>query len=159
MTKEELFSQYVEQYPCVVPAQALEQELSLILLEEKQRMQYEMLTGTAMHLQPQMELDAQMDALREIAQHRAKESLVLDALLQAHDFSPSSQELLEQAQALAQRQNTTVAELKKFFGDDLSLLYQDLCRQKAITWACAQLNRENAVIEPKGLLQNSIFED
>lgn len=141
MTKEALFSQYVDQYPCTVPAQALEQELSLILLEEKQRMQYEMLTGAAMHLHPQMELDAQMDELREIAQRRAKESLVLDALLQSHDFSPSSQELLEQAQALAQRQNTTVAELRQFFGADLSLLRRDLCRQKAIDWACSQITK------------------
>ena len=50
MTQEMLFSKYAEQYPLTVPQEAVENELQLLILEEKQRIQYETLTGFAVHL-------------------------------------------------------------------------------------------------------------
>ena len=57
MTQEMLFSKYAEQYPLTVPQEAVENELQLLILEEKQRIQYETLTGFAVHLSPQEELN------------------------------------------------------------------------------------------------------
>ena len=62
MIQELLFSKYVEQYSLTVPQDAIENELQLLILEEKQRMQYEMLTGAAMHLAPQEELNEKLEA-------------------------------------------------------------------------------------------------
>ena len=85
MTQEMLFSKYAEQYPLTVPQEAVENELQLLILEEKQRIQYETLTGFAVHLSP------------------------------------------------------TVAELKRFLGEDLAMLQSDLKKRKAAAWACEQM--------------------
>lgn len=73
MTQEMLFSKYAEQYPLTVPQEAVENELQLLILEEKQRIQYETLTGFAVHLSPQEELNKKMEALQAEALRRAKE--------------------------------------------------------------------------------------
>ena len=139
MTQELLFSKYAEQYPLTVPQEAVENELQLLILEEKQRIQYEMLTGSAMHLSPQEELNEQMDALQAEALRRAKEMLVLREIMEAQPFSVSQEELESEAAAIAWRQNTTVAELKRFLGEDLAMLQSDLKKRKAAAWACEQM--------------------
>ena len=70
MTQEMLFSKYAEQYPLTVPQEAVENELQLLILEEKQRIQYETLTGFAVHLSPQEELNKKMEALQAEALRR-----------------------------------------------------------------------------------------
>ena len=114
MTQELLFSKYAEQYPLTVPQEAMENELQLLILEEKQSMQYEMLTGSAMNLSPQEELNEKLEAMQVEALRRAKETLVLREIMAAHPFPVSQEELEAEAAAIAQRQNTTVAELKRF---------------------------------------------
>lgn len=135
MTIEEAFSHFAAHYPLEVPPEAVEQELELLILEEKQRMQYETLTGAAMHLHPQLELEEAMDDLRRQAQCTAKEALVLRTLLAEQEFSLTPQELEAEAEALAQRRNTTVEELRRFLGQELSLLRRDLLERKAMAWA------------------------
>ena len=66
MTQEMLFSKYAEQYPLTVPQEAVENELQLLILEEKQRIQYETLTGFAVHLSPQEELNKKMPSVGDI---------------------------------------------------------------------------------------------
>lgn len=138
MTTEKAFSRFAARFPLEPSPEAVEQELNRLILEEKQRMQYEMLTGTALHLQPQQELEEAMDELRRQAQCSAKEALVLRTLLAEHDFTVTPQELEAEAEALAQRQHTTVAELRRFLGQELSLLRRDLLERKAMTWAAQQ---------------------
>lgn len=111
----------------------------MLILEEKQRIQYEMLTGSALHLSPQDELNEEMDALQTEALRRAKEALVLHELLTAQTFPVSQEELEAEAAAIAQRQHTTVAELKRFLGEDLAMLQGDLQKRKAVAWACEQV--------------------
>ena len=48
-------------------------------------------------------------------------------------------ELEAEAAAIARRQNTTVAELKRFLGEDLAMLQSDLKKRKAAAWACEQM--------------------
>ena len=127
MTQEMLFSKYAEQYPLTVPQEAVENELQLLILEEKQRIQYETLTGFAVHLSPQEELNKKMEALQAEALRRAK----------AIPVTP--EELEAEAAAIARRQNTTVAELKRFLGEDLAMLQSDLKKRKAAAWACEQM--------------------
>lgn len=139
MTQEMLFSKYAEQYPLSVPQAAVEEELHMLILEEKQRIQYEMLTGSALHLSPQDELNGEMDALQAEALRRAKEALVLQEILATQTFPVSQEELEAEAAAIAQRQRTTVAELKRFLGEDLAMLQGDLQKRKAVAWACKQM--------------------
>ena len=138
MTQEMLFSKYAEQYPLTVPQEAVENELQLLILEEKQRIQYETLTGFAVHLSPQEELNKKMEALQAEALRRAKEMLVLREIMAAQTF-PVTPELEAEAAAIARRQNTTVAELKRFLGEDLAMLQSDLKKRKAAAWACEQM--------------------
>lgn len=139
MTQEMLFSKYAEQYPLTVPQEAVENELQLLILEEKQRIQYEMLTGFAVHLSPQEELNKKMKALQAEALRRAKEMLVLREITAAQTFPVIPEELEAEAAAIARRQNTTVAELKRFLGEDLAMLQSDLKKRKAAAWACEQM--------------------
>ena len=134
MTQEMLFSKYAEQYPLTVPQEAIENELQLLILEEKQRIQYETLTGFAVHLFPQEELNKKMEALR-----RAKEMLVLREIMAVQTFPVTPEELEAEAAAIARRQNTTVAELKRFLGEDIAMLQSDLKKRKAAAWACEQM--------------------
>lgn len=135
MTIQEAFSRYAAHSPLEPAPEAVEQELELLILEEKQRMQYETLTGAAIHLQPQLELEEAMDELRRQAQRLAREALVLRTLLAEQEFTITPQELEAEAEALAQRRSTTVEELRRFLGQELSLLRRDLLERKAMTWA------------------------
>mgnify|MGYP000937016031 CR=1 FL=1 len=136
MTQEMLFSKYAEQYPLTVPQEAVENELQLLILEEKQRIQYETLTGFAVHLSPQEELNKKMKAE---ALRRAKEMLVLREIMAAQTIPVTPEELEAEAAAIARRQNTTVAELKRFLGEDLAMLQSDLKKRKAAAWVCEQM--------------------
>ena len=49
------------------------------------------------------------------------------------------EELEAEAAAIARRQNTTVAELKRFLGEDLAMLQSDLKKRKAAAWVCEQM--------------------
>lgn len=139
MTQEQLFSQFAANYPLEVPQNAWDAQLDRLILEEKQRMQYETLTGTFIHLQPHVELAEQMEYLRAQALVQAKEQLVLQAILREQAFTITQQELEAEAAAMAQRQNTTVDSIRRFFGKDFSLLRNDLLQRKAIAWACVQM--------------------
>ena len=106
MTQELLFSKYAEQYPLTVPQEAMENELQMLILEEKQCIQYEMLTGSAMHLSPQEELNEKMELLQAEALRRTKETLVLREIMAAQPFPVSQEELEAEAVAIARRQNS-----------------------------------------------------
>lgn len=80
-----------------------------------------------------------MEALQVEALRRAKEMLVLREIMAAQTFPVTQGELEAEAAAIARRQNTTVAELKRFLGEDLAMLQSDLKKRKAAAWACEQM--------------------
>ena len=137
-SREDAWKDFVNQYEIDVPEELVENELNYITLEMKHRMQYDTLTGGGHHFFAQAELDAQADELRQAALFEAKSSLVMKELLAQHDFPVTPQELQEEAQAMAKRQNATVDMIKTFFGEDLSMLARDIKERKAIDWALAQ---------------------
>ena len=85
------------------------------------------------------ELNKKMEALQAEALRRAKEMLVLHEIMAAQTFPVTPEELEAEAAAIARRQNTTVAELKRFLGEDLAMLQSDLKKRKAAAWACEQM--------------------
>ena len=80
-----------------------------------------------------------MEALQAEALRRAKEMLVLREIMAAQTFPVTPEELEAEAAAIARRQNTTVAELKRFLGEDLAMLQSDLKKRKAADWVCEQM--------------------
>ena len=57
----------------------------------------------------------------------------------AQTIPVTPEELEAESAAIARRQNTTVAELKRFLGEDLAMLQSDLKKRKAAAWACEQM--------------------
>lgn len=139
--KDALWREYVEAYDIDVPAARIEEEYELIRADLKHRMMYEQMSGGEAHLFPDAELADQEDGLRAAALFEAKEPLVLRDLTKKLDVSVSYEELLAEAEDVAKRQNTTVDNLKRFFGDDLALLERDVRESKIRDWVCGQANQ------------------
>ena len=80
---------------------------------------------------------AQEGAIWEI-----KRDLLMDALLQAVQVPVTDEDLEREAGEIAGRQNTTVEELRSFFGEDLALLRKDVQVRKTLDllkkWAVPQ---------------------
>lgn len=138
MQLQEKFEQLALAQDITVPPEQVEEQLSLCILEEKQRMQYETLTGVQIHLNPGLEIQQRMGELQQLAYRQAKVETVLQSILVTQELPVSREELLVQAQTIAQRQGTTVENLQRFLGEDLSLLVSDIRKMKAMQWLCGQ---------------------
>ncbi len=136
MTREQAWKRFVEDYEIQVPESKIQNEMNLIRMDLRHRMQYEMLTGAEMHLFPEMELDQKMEEIRELAVFEVKSQLVMKAILAQQDFPVTQEDLEAEAAAMAQRQNTTVELIKGFFGEDLAMLARDIKERKAVDWVC-----------------------
>ena len=135
---EAVWRRFVFDYDIDVPEEAIQNELAFVELSLRHGMQYDRLTGGDMHLFPGRELAEQEDEMRQAALFEAKEPRVLKAIIAAQGFQVTPEELLAEAEAVAQRQRSTVDELKRFFGDDLGMLKRDVLERKAREWACSQ---------------------
>lgn len=135
---EEAWRRYVLAYDIKVSQEDVEEELYLIRADMKHRMMYEQMSGGAMHPFPEMELQEQADALVEAAVFEVKEPLVLKDLTKKLDVQVTPEELLAEGQAIAQRQGSTLDEVKRFFGQDLRFLERDIRENKIRAWASAQ---------------------
>lgn len=139
MTYDEVkWRAYVAAYDIDVPEERIEQEYQLVRADMKHRMMYAQMSGGETHLFPDMELAEQEDEILAAAVFEAKEPLVLRDLAKKLDVTVSPEELLAEAEAMAERQGTTVEEIKRFFGQDLALLERDVRENKIRAWACAQ---------------------
>lgn len=135
---EDAWRGYVLAYDIEVPKEAVEEELYLIRADMKHRMLYEQMSGGDPHPFPEVELEEHADALMEAAIFEAKEPLVLKDLTKKLDVQVTPEELLAEGQAMAKRQETTLDEVKRFFGEDLRFLERDVRENKIRAWACAQ---------------------
>ena len=139
-SKDALWRDYVDAYDIEVPVERIEEEYALICADMKHRMMYDQMSGGKMHLFPDVELAEQEGALRAAALFEAKEPLVLRDLTKKLAINVTNEELLAEGEAMAERQGTTVDELKRFFGDDLALLERDVRERKIRDWACEQVS-------------------
>lgn len=137
-SKESVWKEYVAQYMIGVPETLIENEMEYIMLDLRHRMQYDTLTGGRLHFNAGAELKEQEEKLRELAFNAVKSDLVMKAVLKEQGFTVTQEELEEEALAMAQRQNTTVEMVRRFFGDDLSGLERDIREKKAVSWVYEQ---------------------
>lgn len=138
-TRDELWRKFVADYDVDVPESAIESELAYIKLDMKHRMQYDQMSGGGIHLFPQMELDEQEAELREVAVFEAKAPRVLKEIIAQQGIAATKDELEAEAQAIAKREGSTIEMVKRFFGEDFSLLERDVLERKAMDWACGQM--------------------
>lgn len=138
MINEGRWRAYVLAYDIEVPEERVEEEYRLICADMKHRMMYESMAGGPSHIFPERELAEQEDELREAALFEAKEPLVLRALTKELDIEVTPEELLAEAEAMAKRQNSSVDELRRFFGEDFGLLERDVRENKIRAWAVKQ---------------------
>ncbi len=135
---EEAWHRYVLAYDIEVPQEDVEEELYLIRADMKHRMVYAQMMGEESHPFPDLELEQQKDALVEAAIFEVKEPRVLKDLTAKLNIVVTPEELLAEGEAIAQRQGSTLDEVKRFFGQDLALLERDVRENKIRTWACSQ---------------------
>ena len=135
---EEKWRRYVLAYPIEVAQEDVEEELYVIRSDMKHRMIYEQMSGGKMHPFPEMELEEQKDELLEAAIFEVKEPLVLKDLAKKLEITVTPEELLAEGEAIAKRQNSTLDEVKRFFGKDLAFLERDVRENKIRAWACEQ---------------------
>ena len=138
-TRDGLWREFVDNYEIDVPESAIENELEYIKLDMKHRMQYDQMSGGGMHLFPQMELAEQEAELREAAVFEAKAPRVLKEIIAQQGITTTPDELEAEAQAMAEREGSTIEMVKRFFGDDFAMLERDVLERKAIDWACEQM--------------------
>ena len=137
--RDELWRQFVADYEIDVPESAIENELAYITLDMKHRMQYDQMSGGGLHLFPQMELAEQEAELREAAEFEAKAPRVLKEIIAQQGITATRDELEAEAQAIAEREGSTIEMVKRFFGEDYALLERDVLERKAMDWACEQM--------------------
>ena len=135
---ENAWRAYVLAYDIEVPKEDVEEELYRIRVDMKHRMMYAQMSGAETHRFPEAELAEQTDALMEAAIFEVKETLVLKDLTKKLDIQVTAEELLAEGEAIAQRQNTTLDQVKRFFGQDLGFLERDVRENKIRAWACTQ---------------------
>lgn len=138
-TRDGLWREFVDNYEIDVPESAIENELEYIKLDMKHRMQYDQMSGGGMHLFPQMELAEQEAELREAAVFEAKAPRVLKEIIAQQGITTTQDELEAEAQAMAEREGSTIEMVKRFFGDDFAMLERDVLERKAMDWACEQM--------------------
>ena len=69
---------------------------------------------------------------QEAAVWEIKRDILIDALLKAVPVEVTGKDLQAEGEAIAQRQNTTLDEVRNLFGKDLSLLHRDLQVRKVL---------------------------
>ena len=132
MNKEKLFRDYVIHADVEVSRETVANELQYLILETKQRFQYDTLTGAMAHPDPQGELEELLPELQKEALFAAKADLVIKKVIAENHLTATPQELEAEAEAMAKRQNTTVEMIRRFFGSDLALLEKDVLEKKAM---------------------------
>ena len=135
---EETWRRYVLAYDIEVKQEDVEEELYIIRSDMKHRMIYDQMSGGEMHPFPDMELEEQKDELLKAAVFEVKEPLVLKDLAKKLEITVTPEELLAEGEAIAKRQNSTLDEVKRFFGQDLAFLERDVRENKIRAWACEQ---------------------
>lgn len=141
ISREQAFRNYVEAYDIDVPEEQIQNELHIIIQQEKHRMQYDTLTTGTLHLHRQKELEDQMEDMRQAARFEVKAALVVKKLLDQMDFSVSRDELEAEAAMIAKRQNASPEMVKRFFGEDLSGLERSVKEEKVKNWIYEQTVR------------------
>jgi len=136
MTEEEFLEAFVEASDIEVPEDLVTEAIERLSDEVFHRTRYEyMAQGRILMPYEVEELMADVPAL---ARAEVKAQLVLEQIIEQQAFEVSQDELEAEAEALANRQQMTIAAVKEWLGADLKALRQDILIRKAIDFAINQ---------------------
>lgn len=116
------------QYGITAPPKQVEAEMSALEQEFYCRMRYESLASGMIPVSAKPD----HDELYAQAVQSVLTRLVLEHVIAAEKLTVTREELEEEAQAIAKRQNMPADLVKGFLGPDLHLLRRDLLEQKAM---------------------------
>ena len=128
-----IIDQAAERYGLTVPQEQVEQEAAAMRMELQHQMQYRWLTSGDSYVDHE-ELQRQYDAINAEAYRQVKTQLVLERVAEEEGLDVTRQELENEAQAIAQRQNVPLSMVKDFLGEDLGPIRKDLRLRKAEEW-------------------------
>ncbi|MDO4545655.1 MAG: hypothetical protein Q4C25_05815 [Bacillota bacterium] len=142
ISKEAAIRRFVKNYEIEVPQPLVEEEYKFCVMNMKHQMRYAEMTGTA-QMNPIEQMKAMKvmeEKLKEEAYYNVKEELVIKDVIHKQDFVVTREELEQHAREIAERQDSEMEMVKKFFGEDFKMLESDVKRQKAENWIYEQMS-------------------
>ena len=116
-----------------IAKEELEEEVRFLSMEAAHQRQY----AALMHGMDMLDMDAGAEA-RDAIIAQALQNLrirhLIDDTIREQAFTVSKEELEAEAEAVAQRQNTTLDMVRGFFGDDFGMLKRDVLEKKALQY-------------------------
>lgn len=128
-----IIDQTAERFGIIVPQEKVENEATAMRMELQYRMQYRRLTSGNPYVDHEA-LQQELNAIELEAYRQVKTQLVLERVVKEEDLSVTQQELEEEAQAIATRQNMSLDMVKDFLGESLEPIRKDLLLRKAEEW-------------------------
>jgi len=119
-------------YEIEIPAEKVEQEVHIMQLELKHRVQYGIMQGMVDTLTAHEELEEQMREIPARAYRMVKTEQVLDDLISKWEIMPSREELKAEAERISKDSNLPEHLTEKFWGEDYQLLVKDLQIRKVM---------------------------
>lgn len=126
-----VIEKYADSQEIDVPRDLFEEELNQLLIEEAHRAQYASFAAGEFRVLTQEEKKEAYEQLRKMAFRNVKMELLIKNIIETQHFEVTLEELEEEAKAISERQGVTVAQIKDFLGEDLTLLKHDLLNKKA----------------------------
>lgn len=133
--KEELLEAFVEASNFEVPKDQLEETIAQLTTEILHRKRYEYMAVGQIFMPEDIEQFT--EEIRNLAYTQLKTQLVLEDIIEKEAFEVTVEELEEEAQALAERQQLTLEAVKDFLGEDMVSLRKDILIRKAIDFITA----------------------
>lgn len=119
-----------------IPQQMVENEVNGMVLELKYQMNYDALMHGNYHPFQQDEIERKMDEIREEAHNRIKIRMLIKKVIEAENMTVTRQELMDEAELIAERQQINVESVRDLLGSDMDLLKDDLLTRKAVRFVC-----------------------
>lgn len=134
--EEAVLFKLAETYPIDVPESLVENEVQAMVCQLYQEMRYKALRTGEINFFVERDIQDQMEDIQKEARRQVKIRCILQEITETEQIQISREELELEAEAMAERQHTTVRESKSFFGENLDMLREDLLVRKTIQRIC-----------------------
>ena len=101
-----------------------------------QEMRYKALQTGEINFFVERDIQDQMENIQKEARRQVKIRCIIQEITETEQIQISREELESEAEAMAERQHTTVREIKSFLGENLDMLREDLLVRKTIQRIC-----------------------
>jgi trigger factor len=133
--REDILEKFVLESDIAVPEARVDEAYEHLALEITHKIQYESMMTGKIYMPSDVGLTA--ENIREAAYKQVKTELVLEDVIRKENIELTQDEIEAEAKVIAERQQTTIDNMKRFFGEDLSMLKNDLLIKKAIDFITA----------------------